>query len=268
MVKIQAVPDSGFRLSRDQAGVVTVEIDRPAKKNALTFAMWREMAGIFRDVASDTATRCIVLRGAGADFCAGADIGEFEAVRRDAETARAYEAANSAAFAAIRHCPAPTIAAITGICFGGGFGIAAACDLRLASEDARFSVPAARLGLAYPQDAMIDIVGAAGPQMARYLAFTAATISAAEARNAGFLLETTADPDTLDQKVASLAGAIAANAPLSIRASKAAIHAVATGDPDDAEQARTLGDVTFDSHDYAEGRAAFLARRPPRFTGT
>jgi enoyl-CoA hydratase/carnithine racemase len=267
MVKIQAAPEHGLTVARDEAGVVTVAIDRPARKNALTFAMWRALGSLVREIGEDPATRCIVLRGAGADFCAGADIGEFETVRRDAETARAYEASNSAAFDAIRHSPAPTIAAISGICFGGGFGVAAACDLRIATEDARFSVPAARLGLAYPQDAMVDIVSAAGPQMARYLAFSAAAISAAEAKSAGFLLETVADRDALDRRILEIAGAIANNAPLSIRASKAAIHAVATGDPADAARAQALGDATFDSGDYAEGRAAFLARKPPRFTG-
>jgi enoyl-CoA hydratase/carnithine racemase len=207
-----------------------------------------------------------VLRGAGHDFCAGADIGEFDIVRRDAATARDYEAANSAAFAAFRNAPIPVIAAIRGICFGGGFGLAAACDLRVATPDALFSVPAAKLGLAYPHDAMADIVHAAGPQMAKYLAFSAARIDARAALAAGFLLEVI-EPDDFEMRISALAEQIAANAPLSNRASKAAIRAVLSGNPADVSHARTMGDETFDSADYAEGRAAFAARRKPVFTG-
>ena len=170
MVKIQAAPEHGLTVARDEAGVVTVAIDRPARKNALTFAMWRALGSLIREIGEDPATRCVVLRGAGADFCAGADIGEFETVRRDAQTARAYEASNSAAFAAIRHSPAPTIAAISGICFGGGFGGAAACDLRIATEDARFSVPAARGGGAAPPAALGGRGSAAGPPRGREVA--------------------------------------------------------------------------------------------------
>lgn len=143
-------------------GVATIVINRPARKNAVTQAMWIELAANVDRLAGDTDVRVIVLRGAGADFSAGADISEFDTLRGDPESARAYEATNSAAFAALRNASVPVIAAIRGICFGGGFGIAAACDLRVACTDAQFAVPAARLGLAYPHDAMADIVWAAG----------------------------------------------------------------------------------------------------------
>ena len=147
----------------------------------------------------------------------------------------------------------------------GAIGLAAACDLRLASPDATFSVPAARLGLAYPADAMADIVAAAGPQMAKLLTFTARTIDARAALAAGFLLEIVGDDP--DAHAAELAAAIAANAPLSVRASKAAIRAVLSGSSDDLDAATRAGDATFDSADYAEGRAAFKARRTAVFTG-
>src|SRR5690606_3590918 len=161
----------------------------PERKNALTLAMWREMARLMRGIGDDPSIRAVVLTGNGTDFSAGADIGEFDTARGSAESARAYEAGNSAAFAAVRDCPVPTIAAIRGICFGGGFGLAAACDLRLGSATALFCLPPARLGLAYPADAMADFVHALGPQMAKYLAFTAARIDADTALAAGFLLE-------------------------------------------------------------------------------
>ncbi len=247
-------------------GVVTVTIDRPARKNAMSQAMWREMAALFAGVAGDPVVRAVVLTGAGADFCAGADITEFDAVRGSAEKARAYEAENSATFAAIRDCPVPTIAAIRGICFGGGFGMAAACDLRVASTTALFSVPAARLGLAYPVDAMADIVHALGPQIAKYLTFSAARLDAQAALDAGFLLEIV-EPGGLDLRAAELASTIADNAPLSVKASKASIRATLTGSAADAATATGLGDDTFESDDYAEGRLAFREKRPARFSG-
>ena len=247
-------------------GIARLTVARPEKKNAINHAMWAAIADNVTDLSRESDIRALVLSGQGTDFSAGADISEFDAVRRDAGTARAYEKANSDAFAALRDAPFPTIAAISGICYGGGFGLAAACDLRIATPDATFCVPAARLGLAYPQEAMVDIVTAAGPQMARYLTFTAARIDAPRALAAGFLLEII-DPAHLSERATALAEQIAVNAPLSVRASKASIRAVITGRAEDAQAARALGDVTFNSLDYAEGRAAFRERRKPHFEG-
>jgi enoyl-CoA hydratase/carnithine racemase len=246
--------------------VARLTISRPEKRNALDYAMWRDFAGLVERAAADPQVRVIVIRGAGTDFSAGADIAEFDTVRRDAETARAYESANSTAFAAVRNAGVPTVAAIRGACLGGGFGLAAACDLRIAAPDATFSVPAARLGLAYPHDAMEDIVHACGPQFAKYLTFSGTTISARDALRIGFLAEICAEGE-LDRTVAALADKIAAAAPMSVRASKAAIRAVLSRDEGDAETARALGAATFGSADYEEGRNAFRERRPPAFRG-
>lgn len=246
-------------------GIATILLDRPNKKNALDFESWRALAASFAQLADNAHLRVAVLGSTGPDFCAGADIAEFDTMRGDPDAARIYEAANSAAFAAIRNFPVPTIAAIRGICFGGGFGLAAACDLRLGSRDARFAVPAARLGLAYPVDAMADIVHALGPQIARHLTFTGTSLAAEEALAAGFLLEV-ADGDPFDRAMA-IASTIATNAPLSVRASKASIGAVLSGRPEDAERAGRIGDATFASSDYAEGREAFRTRRQPKFRG-
>lgn len=247
-------------------GMATIVINRQARKNAVTQAMWKELAATVNGLSADPEARVIVLRGAGQDFSAGADIAEFDTLRGSPDSARLYEAGNSAAFAALRNCSVPVIAAIRGICFGGGFGLAAACDLRLATADAVFAVPAARLGLAYPQDAMGDIVSAAGPQMARYLTYTAGRIDAPAALAAGFLLEIV-DDARFDARIEEIARGIARNAPLSVKASKAAIRAALSHDPAEAALARSLGCATFPSEDYAEGRAAFHERRTPHFRG-
>lgn len=255
-----------LNVARAENGVVTVTIERPARKNAMSQAMWRAMTSLFEGLAGDPSLRAVILTGAGSDFCAGADITEFDTVRGSAEKARQYEAENSATFAAIRHCSVPTIAAIRGICFGGGFGMAAACDLRIASTTALFSVPAARLGLAYPVDAMADIVHALGPQLAKYLTFSAARLDAQGALDAGFLLEIV-ELGGLDLRATELAATIAANAPLSVMASKASIRATLTGSAADAAVASKLGDETFESADYAEGRLAFREKRRALFQG-
>lgn len=265
MVQSEVETKSGFLHVRSVTGVAFVSICRQERKNAMNQAMWQEMTAIFSALGQDASVRVIVLSGEGADFCAGADISEFDTVRGDADSARRYEADNSATFAAIRNCPVPTIAAIKGICFGGGFGMAAACDIRIGHPSARFSVPAAKLGLAYPVDAMVDIVNALGPQMAKYLAYTAARIDADAALKAGFLMEVV--DEGFDDHRNDMAHTIAQNAPLSVKASKAAIAATLSGDSEALQAATVLGDATFESADYAEGRAAFRDKRAPVFTG-
>jgi enoyl-CoA hydratase/carnithine racemase len=260
------IAQSGFLKVETRDGVATVTIDRPDRKNAMNQAMWREMAQVFTGFNTKADIRAVILTGAGDDFCAGADISEFDTLRGSASSARGYEMENSAAFAAIRTCFVPTIAAIRGVCFGGGFGLAAACDLRIASGHALFCVPAARLGLAYPVDAMEDIVNAVGPQMAKYLTFTAARLDSRTVMDTGFLLEIV-EPAGLGLRALELATTIAANAPLSVRASKASIRAAQTMQPADIAAADALGDATFESADYAEGRAAFLGKRTARFEG-
>ncbi len=254
-------------LTVEHDGPVTrIVFDNPARKNALNLASWQRLAALVPELARQPATRVIVLVGRGDNFSAGADISEFDTVRRDEATARVYEAANSAAFAAVRNAEVPVIAAIRGICFGGGFGLAAAADLRIATPDAQFSVPAARLGLAYPQDAMIDIVSSAGAQMARYLTYSADRITAEAALGCGFLLEIV-EADLFETRINEIAHQIADNAPLSVAASKLAITAAIHGDADSIAAAIEAGNRTFSSEDYAEGRAAFREKRQPRFRG-
>ncbi|MCX8997610.1 enoyl-CoA hydratase-related protein [Rhizobiaceae bacterium BDR2-2] len=258
----------GKLVAATDAGIGTLTFHNEQRKNAITAAMWRDIPRALHFLSVDAGARVIIVAGAGGqDFSAGADISEFATVRKDAETARAYELDNSIAFRAIRSVRVPTIAAIRGICYGGGFGVAAACDLRLADESARFAIPAARLGLAYPADAVQDIVLALGNQTTRKLLYTGLPITAREIETSGFLLETFSDVAELEKAVFALAGSIAGNAPLSIAASKLAIRAVTESDNVLMSEAEVLGTSTFESADYAEGRAAFAERRKPVFRG-
>ncbi len=240
---------------------------RPEKRNALTDAMWRSVPDAINWLVVEQHVRVVIMSGAGGrDFSAGADIGEFATLRKDATTARDYEAGNSAAFAAVRNCPVPVIASVRGICFGGGFGLAAAADLRLADHTARFAIPAARLGLAYPLDAVQDLVRALGDQEARRALYSTDELSAAQALACGCLLKMS-EPDELDSDALALAASIAGAAPLSVRASKAAIATVQSNHEEDYKRAAGLAASTFDSADYAEGRRAFMEKRKPAFNG-
>lgn len=250
----------------DRIGVIT--IDNEQRLNAVTLAMWRAIPDAIARLEADPTVRVIVLRGAGGRaFVSGADISEFAEVRRNAESARAYEASNAAAFRAIRTTRKPTIAMILGTCIGGGLGIALACDLRIAGTSAQFGIPAAKLGLAYPPEGMADIVAAVGAARAKELFFTARRVKADEAQRVGLVSEVVADED-LPAFVETLALTIADNAPLTISAAKAAIESLRPGAGDDAAAIATaLADAAYDSADFREGRCAFLEKRKPKFEG-
>ena len=239
-----------------------ITLSNPGKFNALPQKGWESIPKAVHKLVEKGA-RVIIVSGEDGNFCAGADISEFDTVRKNAKTARVYEQSNSDAFAALRKAPVPTIACIRGYCLGGGFALAAACDLRLADETAQFPVPAARLGLGYPVDAMADIVNAVGAQTAKQMLFTARRYSAAQMLQHGFLGEIL-PADELAETVNTLANQISTLAPLTHRATKASIAAALGGD---AEEAKHLGDATFASEDYTEGRKAFREKRTPVFMG-
>lgn len=242
-------------------------LNRPERRNALNGEMWAAIPPVIKTLEESPGVRVIVMRGAGAEaFAAGADISEFGETRNDAEAAACYEQLNGQAFAAVRDCAKPVIAMIHGFCIGGGLALALAADLRIAHGAALFALPPARLGLAYPLDGLRDLVATVGAAAAKDMIFTARRLPAEEALRLGLVNRVAAD---LEAGTAALAAEIASGAPLTIAHAKRAIDLIAVrpGHAGEADVA-ALAARCFNSADYAEGRAAFAAKRKPAFRGT
>ena len=206
------------------------------------------------------------MRGAGdVAFVSGADISEFEANRNDACAQAAYAAATDGAWAALGSFQKPLIAMIRGFCFGGGLAIAMKADIRIASENALFAIPAAKLGIAYPPHSIRDLVALVGPADAKEILFTGHRMDAGVAARIGLVNRIVPDAH-LEAETSVLCATLATNAPLSIRASKEVIDQIARLKPDEA-RVKALVAACFDSADYAEGRRAFLEKRRPTFAG-
>ena len=244
------------------SGVALVTINNPEKRNAMSLAMWDGLVAALDAVGRDDAVRVLVLTGAGAKaFVSGADISQFDAARADASAQRDYDRRTASGRVRLAAFPRPVIARIRGFCLGGGLALALQADLRIAAEESEFGIPAARLGVAYSAEMVRQLVSVVGPAHARMLLYTGSRIEAREAERIGLVNKVVADAD-LSDTVLDLARTIADNAPLSVRAAKLAVAAT------DAGAIQAAIDACFDSADYREGRAAFAAKRPPRFTGT
>lgn len=242
-------------------------LNAPDRRNALSLDMWVGIPPIIERFAQDPQVRVIVVAGQGQEaFCAGADISEFDANRASDQAAAAYDRATDSAVQSLYRCAKPVIAAIRGICFGGGFALALGCDLRLASDDSRFCIPAARLGIGYGLGGTAALVQRLGPGTTADILFTAQVYSAHEALALG-IVQRLAPVSEFDALVEKYVATLSANAPLSIAASKAAIRATLSADTAArAEALRSVAACTV-SADYKEGRGAFMAKRKPKFEG-
>jgi enoyl-CoA hydratase/carnithine racemase len=249
-------------------GVATVVFNRPKVRNAISLAMWGEIAEIAKRLGDDDSVRAILFRGAGQEaFASGADISEFKENRKDRESALLYNRIVEEAEIAIRNCPKPTVAMIFGFCMGGGMAIALACDLRFAAEGSKFGIPAAKLGIVYDFDAVRQLVDLVGPAYAKDILYSARSVPAEEAFRIG-LIQRLAPAAELEGRTLEYLKTVAANAPLSIRGAKAQMAAIFDGSTVvHREQMQAARLATFDSEDYKEGTRAFLEKRPPRFTG-
>lgn len=243
--------EPGLLLDRN-GPVATVTISNPAKRNAMTSAMWRELPPLLDGLAADASVRVLVLTGADGTFCAGADIGGL----RDAPQAGGTAVAAEEALAAF---PRPTLAVVRGACVGGGCQLAVACDLRFAAHGSRFGVTPARLGIVYPATSTRRLAALVGPSATKHLLYSAELVDAERALRTGLVDELLPDA-ALDERVAVFTAGLADRSGLTQAAAK---EFVAGAGPDRvayyARQARESGEA-------AEGVAAFLERRPPRFT--
>ncbi|MFE7313277.1 enoyl-CoA hydratase/isomerase family protein [Streptomyces sp. NPDC057555] len=240
-------------------GTATVTISNTGKRNAMTVRMWRELPPLLARLADDRAVRALVLTGDGGTFCAGADIASLRDASGDSQGLAVAAEEALAAF------PRPTLAAIRGYCVGGGAQLAAACDLRFAEEGALFGVTPAKLGVAYPASATRRLVRLVGPSAAKYLLFSGELVDCARALRTGLVDEVAAEGE-LDKRVAEFTAVLASRSLLTQTAAKELADGTWDVPPEEAEargaywvaQARGCGEL-------AEGAAAFLERRAPRF---
>lgn len=245
-----------------------IQFNNPARHNALSVDMWGAVPPLLLVAQNDPRVRLVVFSGAGEKaFVSGADISQFEDMRAAREAVANYELLAEQALMGIYHFPKPTLACIRGYCIGGGVNVAISCDIRITSNDAVFSIPAARLGLGYRYSAMKNLVDLVGPGIAKDLFFTARRIGAAEAQSIG-LVSRVATGDTLEDLLAEYTNAMADNAPLTIAAGKAITHEILKASPElDMALCTRLIKGCFESADYAEGRTAFMQKRKPVFQG-
>jgi len=250
--------DAAIRVEQD-GPVTTVLLNSPDKLNAMSRAMWRELKRVFEAIQSDSAVRCVRVRGAGSHFCAGGDIAEYPGFRFDeVELRRFHEEEVWGALSAMLACDVPVIAQIEGVCMGAGVEIASACDMRLATESAKFGAPIARLGFPMAQREAALVGRAVGESTARAMLLAAEVFGAAHMLAQGFLTRVLPDAE-LEDACQSLAQRVAGLAPQAARLNKQTLRALQSG----AELDKPYGYA--DSAEHREGIAAFLAKRKPLF---
>jgi enoyl-CoA hydratase/carnithine racemase len=255
------VDELGFRV---EGGVVArLVIDRPAKRNALTRAMWEVLPGLLAELAADDLVKVLLVTGAGPSFSAGADIGELISGTDPADPMAELRAFNLRAQAALREFPKPTVAVVRGHCIGGGLEIAVNCDFRFAASDATFGVTPARIGVVYPPDAIKVLLDLVGPATTKYLLFSGELLTADQAELKG-LVDRVVESSQLDAEVDAFVAALVSRSQLTIRSAKETVNALLSGADADALAFQRYRE-TIATGELAEGIAAFTEKRPPRF---
>lgn len=258
----------GFIDSRSEQGVLRLSICNESKYNAMTLDMWNDLAKLVSEAQDNEDVRVIVLQGTGKKaFVSGADIGEFEDKRNDKAQAQYYADSVNAAQSALRTSKKPTIALVRGICMGGGMGLSLSCDLRYATDTAKFCMPAAKLGVGYAYEGIKRFVDVIGPARTKELFLTARTFSGTEAARIGLVNEVVSEQDfeiVTEDRVKKINN----YAPLTMQAVKTGVRCVLQeDDAPSVQEVKMVVEKCFLSDDYKEGQAAFKEKRKARFLG-
>jgi enoyl-CoA hydratase/carnithine racemase len=254
-------------LARIEGPIGWMTFNNPARRNAVSLDMWAAIPTILDRFENDPAVRVIVLHGTGeAAFVAGADISQFEKARSSAEGNAQYDRAVNEASRRLDECSKPTIAMIQGYCIGGGVGIAVCCDLRIAADNAKFGIPAVRLGVGYGHKGVRRLMNLVGPSYTKEIFFTARHFTAAEAQVMG-LVNRVLPVAELEPYVRGYCTTIADNAPMTIHALKRTVGELVKGADADLALSDRLVKACFESQDFIEGRRAFMEKRRPVFRG-
>jgi len=255
----------GNVLHHQANGIATVVLSNPGKLNALDVAMWQTLAQTFRALSQDDNLRCVIVQGEGGNFAAGADIEEFPVQRNSiVQGLRYHNELIGQALDAIAHCQHPTVAAIEGVCVGGGLEIACACDLRIAAPNSRFGIPIKRLGFPLAPSEMQSLLQLIGLASTLEILLEGRVFDAAEAKEKGLLHRIVDDAAAEARKTAMC---IAEGAPLAARMNKLLARRLAPlPEPLNAQELHAVF-ALLESQDYREGIAAFIDKRKPVFTG-
>lgn len=253
-------------LVRRDGEIATLVINRPGKRNAISYGMYRELPGILAAVSEDAGIKVLIVRGAGERaFAAGADISEFKTVRANAADAKVYNEAVQDAEQVLANLEKPTIAMVRGHCIGGGCGIAVACDFRFTDASGRFGITPAKLGLVYSLESSKRLVDLVGPAHAKYILLSGRQLDAERAHQIGLVNEV-CTPEELESTTRAFAEELCSRAQFAVRSMKHIVRRITEGQAFDDDETADLRNRSFDTDDYAEGVQAFLDKRTPRFS--